>query len=431
MTTTRRPFRRRPASRGLPKPVLWAMGLLSIAAFVAMVVIGFKAPNGIPGRSYYTLEAQLANADNLPAHAEVRIAGRNVGQVIHPRVEDGKAVVDLQLTPDVAPLRSDTELRVRPRSVVGARFLQLSPGTKGTPLDEGARIPAEQTSAATSVDIVVDTLDAPRRARLQTFMRELGAGALGRGDDGAALISSSPGALRGLERLAGAVNERGGAPARLIAGSQGAAAAADPVRDTIRLGFRSGAAAFRPFADGSEQIRSALREAPSSLRAARAGFAAADPLFAELGGLSRAALPALRPAPRGLTELATMLRESHPALGSLHTTLDVAEDATPPALKLLDTVDPLLPSLSRGLVAGLPLLDRIAAHGCDVDLFMRNVGSAFAYGVEGGRKDIGPIGNLRLEMLLNEESIGGHTQRSRFVRDDPNPAPCTVRGGQR
>ena len=47
-------------------------------------------------------------------------------------------MVDLLLDPALRPLRSDTRLRVRPRSPIGVRFVELSPGTHGRPLAEGA-----------------------------------------------------------------------------------------------------------------------------------------------------------------------------------------------------------------------------------------------------------------------------------------------------
>lgn len=416
----------RAASRSLPRPVLWLLGLAGIGAVVVMFLVGYNAPNTIPGRSYYTVKAQFDHADNLTAHYQVRIAGRYVGQVLDPRVQDGKAIVDLQLQPDVGPLKSDTTVRVRPRSPIGVRFIELSPGTSGRPLADGDTIPASQTSAATELDTVLNTLDAPRRAQAQTFMQELGAGVLDRGQDVNDLIDHSPATLRGVDRVLGAVNDRNGAPERFVAGSESAAGAADPVRETIREGFRLGSDALQPFADGGDDIRATLETAPGSLAAAREGLRATDPLLAEVRGLSRAALPALRPAPAGLNETSRLLRESRGGLRSLRTTLDTAEAATPPTLKLLETADPVLPSISTGLRTSLPLVDRFGAHGCDLGLFTRTWGSMLTFGVPGGRKDLGLITNLRLLILSSEETVGGWKQKSGLVADNPYPAPCTV-----
>ena len=93
-----------------------------------MVYIGFKAPDAIPGRAYFTVRAQFKDADNVSKHSQVRIAGRIVGQVLDPHVEHELAVVKLQMDPTVKPLRSDTRVVVRPRSAVGVRYIDVVPG---------------------------------------------------------------------------------------------------------------------------------------------------------------------------------------------------------------------------------------------------------------------------------------------------------------
>ena len=56
--------RGRAASRELPGPVLWTIGLGGIAAVVAMFLVGYNAPNEIPGRAYFTVRAAFDHADD-------------------------------------------------------------------------------------------------------------------------------------------------------------------------------------------------------------------------------------------------------------------------------------------------------------------------------------------------------------------------------
>lgn len=424
--TTRRPLRRSAASRSLPRPVLWGIGVGAIGVLVLIFMVGFNAPNKIPGRSYYTLKAQFNYADNLTGHYQVRIGGRYVGQVLDPRAIDGKAVAQLQLDPAVGPLKSDTTLRVRPRSPIGVRFVELKPGTRGEDLQDGDVLPASQTSTSEQLDTTLDTLDARRRAEAKVLLDELGAGTLDRGEDVGTILSTAPGSLSGLRRLTAAVNRRGGAPERLVAAAEGAAAAADPVRRTIPQALRAGSNALRPVADGEPDVRETFEEAPSSLAAARAGLRSTDPLLAEARGLAREALPALRPAPTGLREARRLLAESPAGLRSLRGTLDTAKAAVPPTLDLLTTLRPDLPLIERTMQAALPLADRLTAHECDLHLFLTNWTSFLGYGVPGGKPEIGPIDNLRLNLLVDEESLVGATSKLPSVADNPYPAPCTV-----
>jgi ABC-type transporter Mla subunit MlaD len=427
MSRSRARDRGRAASRSLPRPVLWAIGAAGIGAVVVMFLIGYNAPNSIPGKQYFTVRAAFDNADNLTGHYQVRIAGRNVGQVLNPRVEDGKAVVDLQMNPEVEPLRSDSTLRVRPRSPIGVRFVELSPGANGVPLKDGDLLPTTQTSASTELDTTFNTFDRQRRLKAQQLVKGLGAGTLGRGRDIQALLDNGPQGLRALKEIAKPINDRTGAVRRFVDGADGASLAADPVRDTIRRGFRDGADALDAFAKNGDGLRATLAEAPSSLATARAGLRDTEPFLREIRALSRTALPALEPAPAGLRSTSRLIRESPAGLKSARTTLQKAEDAVDPVLGLLAEVDPVLPSIRSGLASSLPIVDRLGAHGCDIGLFAKNWTSMLGFGVPGGNKDIGTINSLRLNVIGSEESVSGAGIRSPLLTDNPYPAPCTVR----
>ncbi|WP_084269607.1 MlaD family protein [Patulibacter minatonensis] len=419
-------FAGRAASRSLPRPVLWGIGLAGIGAVVLMFLVGYNAPNSIPGRQYLTVKAAFDNADNLTAHYQVRIAGRNVGQVLDPRVENGKAVVDLQLNPEVEPLLSDSTLRVRPRSPIGVRFVELSPGSKGRPLRDGDVIATDQTSASTELDTTLSTFDARRRKKAQELANGLGTGVLGRGTDIQTLLDDGPDGLRGLQRIAKPINDRTDAVRGFVRGADGASTAADPVRDTIRRGFGDGSDALAAIAASGDDLASSLDEAPSSLSTARAGLADAEPLLREIRALSRVSLPALQPAPAGLRSTSRLIQDSPAGLKSARTTLGKLDDAVDPTLGLLAKVDPVLPAFRKGLASSLPVVDRLGAHGCDFALFAKNWSSMMGQGVPGGDPDIGTINSLRLNVLSSEESITGARVRSPLVVDNPYPAPCTV-----
>ncbi|MEV4418404.1 MlaD family protein [Patulibacter sp. NPDC049589] len=399
---------------------------MGIAAVAVMFQVGFNAPNAIPGRSYYNVTAQFADANNLTAHYQVRVAGRLVGQVLRPRVKDGKALVDLQLDPKIAPLRADTTLRVRPRSPIGVRFVDLKPGRSGRVLEEGDVIPLSQTSTANELDTVLGTLDVARRKKAQTLMGELGEGTLSRGGDIATTLDEAPTALNRLERVSRAVNARPGAPERFVRELQGTFAAIEPVRGTYREAFAPAADALRPIAAEERAVGETFSAAGPALRQARSGLASTDPLLDEVDGLAEAAVPALRPAPAALRQTTRLLARSRTGLKSVRATLDKAEEAVPPTLGLLDTVDPILPSASTALTQGLPTVDRLGAHGCDFGLFVQNWGRIFSFGTGGGGDGIGEVRQLRLQLTASEELLGGQPTRSPFVASNPYPKPCDV-----
>src|SRR5439155_686994 len=157
----------------------------------------------------------------------------------------------------------------------------------------GFLTPDAQTQATRQLDEVLSTFDPATRTNTQRFLRELGRGVLGRGQDLSEALDSAPDFLAGTQQVAGAIVSRPGAMASLIRGGEGAAAAADPVREPLAAGFAAEARAVRPFADREASLQRTLEVAPGALATVRAGLSQADPLVRELGGLGRTVRPAL------------------------------------------------------------------------------------------------------------------------------------------
>jgi ABC-type transporter Mla subunit MlaD len=422
----RRAGTRREASRAPSKAFTYALGLAGIAVILVMFLLGFNAPNSIPGRSYYNLHAQFRFADNLTGHYQVRVAGRLVGQVLNPRVEHGMAVVDVQLTPAIEPLRSDTTVRVRPRSPIGVRFVELTPGLHGQPLPDGAMIPASQSSAATELDTVFDTFDPNTRAKVHTFLNQLGLGAAGRGVDLNDTLAQSPRFVADTGTVAAAIVAHPGAAGEFVRGSEGAAAAADPVSQTIATGFRPEADALAPLSVHATNLQATLDQAPPTLDVVRGTLPQVTPLLNALRDLASSAASALPPAPAALAATAALLRSAPPGLRGLRSTLDLLKRATSPLLTLLRRIDPVLPSLQDTLTTGLPLINELGSRGCDLTLFAKNWDSMLSFGVN----DSGPLGalnDLRANVILSAESLGGQGRATPQTFGHAYPAPCTVR----
>ena len=224
---------RRAVARKPSRFRLIGLGLSGIAVLVGLLIFGVKSPNGIPGRSYYEIDVAFNDADNISIHSQVRMGGRLVGQVLRPRIEDGEAVVTLQLTPDIAPLSSDTVVKVRPRSAIGVRFIEILPGTRGTPLRGGGRIPAEQTRSTRPLDEVLSTFDAPTRKHAQVLLRQLGDSVAGRGAGLNDTVAAGEPFLSGLSAVTGTLDRLLGPRG---AGPRSAAPRTDPGRsDALRL----------------------------------------------------------------------------------------------------------------------------------------------------------------------------------------------------
>jgi virulence factor Mce-like protein len=411
--------RNRAQNRGSRRTFLVLVGVAAAAFGCLLAYIGYKAPDSVPGRGYYNLQAEFLRADNLAAHYQVRIKGRLVGQVLHPRVRHGHAVVDLQLEKDVKPLLSDTRLRVRPRSAIGVRFVELTPGTRGRPLSDDETIPARATSAALPLDIALGTLDARRRVKLKTLLDKLGAGTAGRGEDLNAALGDGPRLFADLDAGLGPVNRRPGAVEGLVTGLDDLSSAAAPVREDIARGFRPEADALRPLSEHAAAVRSTLSETGPTLAAARDQLPPTAALLAGTAALARTAEPTLRLAPRAFTTTSALLGAARPSLRAADATLHLARRAVGPTLGLLRTLRPVLPAADDTFRDSLPLLDNLGRHRCDLRTWTSGWGEVTEHGNSGGQF-------LRLTVMVpRTELFAGDTGRfTEGVGRNPYPKPC-------
>src|SRR5476651_2510248 len=113
------------ANRGFGEVLTGAAVLLVAAGFLGFAV----AHSGRTTASGYKLHASFDHIDGLNPGADVRIAGVKVGSVVDMRVDPATflARVTLNVNDDIH-LPKDTSVEVASESLLGGKFLNLSPG---------------------------------------------------------------------------------------------------------------------------------------------------------------------------------------------------------------------------------------------------------------------------------------------------------------
>lgn len=114
----------------------WPLRLVAVAAVLGLLVLGVRALGGDP--AYH---ARLRHAAGIEPGDDVRMAGLKVGKVI--AVEADRDQVDvtfaLSRSPEDLGVTGDSTVEVKLLSILGERFLSLTPGA-GSPLADGATI---------------------------------------------------------------------------------------------------------------------------------------------------------------------------------------------------------------------------------------------------------------------------------------------------
>lgn len=420
----RRTTPRRRAERSVAQTLAIALATTAVLAGVAWVAA--VSPDGVPGFSYYTLTARFADLGGLQPHSDVRLAGERIGQVLDLRLTRDAATVQLQLSGSVAPLRSETRLVIRSQGLLGARYIEVIPGTRGPRLPSGATLPASQTAATVTVPVALTAFDPSTRRNLGLTLDGLGQGVLGRGLDLNQLIADSPTLFDGLSVTASAVLARAGAARRFAPSLHSAVAAADPAREQIADGFAPEAASLKPLGQQSSSVQQALDLAPSTLAATRTGLHQSAPLLANAERLARAARAALGPAPATLHETYLLLRDAPIPLARADALLQQVPSLVTPVVGLSGRLRPELARLSAALGYPIPALLDLGPRRCDILGWASNWRSMLGWGVAGGGA-VGPLNVLRFELIEGPGNVQGVNLPNPLpMGSDPYPAPCAA-----
>ena len=118
------------------------------------------------GRSFYTVKAPFVTAAAVtPGQGQaVTIAGVQVGLVGGVQLENGQAVVTLNLYKRYEPIYRNATVLLRPRTPLKDMYLALDPGTPSAGrIPNGGSLTAAETAPDIDVDQILDSLDADTR----------------------------------------------------------------------------------------------------------------------------------------------------------------------------------------------------------------------------------------------------------------------------
>ncbi|MGE4425388.1 MAG: MlaD family protein [Solirubrobacteraceae bacterium] len=419
----RRPRRRRDTDS--PSVVL-VRGAAVIAFLGLLLWLALLLTEGVPLRETTDVTVIADDAGSLAVTDPVRIGGASVGRVVGKHAAAaGKVEIELRLDPGIS-LPADSSVAIRANGLLGARYVQLLPGTSTRRIKSGGTVRGSSDALTYGVTDALDVLDRPTREGLGQLVDGFGAGLLGHGDALNDALRVTPRGFADVSRFSRAVLEREGAAGRLLPALEAAMGPLARERETIARTLRPLAEAMQPFVDERIATRATLREAPPTLGAARRGLDAGNRLLAAARSVAVSSRRTLPSARRGLRATNVLLRESRRPLRRVAPLLDDARDAAPAVLRVTDQLRPVLEPLRAGLDDLIPIADQVGRYGCDVANFAVNWRSmtGMATDQSGPR---GPLGAFRLQIILPavEQVLG---LDANLVTSGYDP-PCTNDGG--
>lgn len=319
-------------------PVL--IGAVTVLVVLVAVFLAYNANNGLPFVSTYNLYAEVPNADALVKGNDVRIGGVLVGRVksaVPVALGDGRfaAKLSLSLDKDVEPLPVNSTMIIRPKSPLGLKYLQISPGNSSKGFAAGETIPLSAARPEpVDIDQFFDMFNTKTRAAIRVNEAGFGNALAGRGPQ----LNEAFGSLRNLvisgEPALGTLV----APRTNFGGFWHAledlSATVAPVAETQASLFVALDETFGAFARVSRPyIQETISKSPSTLDAANAD------------------LPVLRPFLHSSQRFFTALQPGAKALAKTSPTIAAAERAGVPALNALPTLNAQLVPTAEALLA--------------------------------------------------------------------------------
>lgn len=256
------------------------------AAVLAVLVVGIaitlgiisqqnaSLPAWIPlfGEEFFELEAELETAQAInPGQGQaVMVSGVQVGLIDSVELEDGIAVVGMDIEPRFAPIiRADAGILVRPRTNLNDITLQIDPGEAAEPIEEGTRITLDSTKPTVQPDEFFSTLDRDTRSYL-TLLLDAGAKGLdGRSRQLSAGFRRLEPFTRFIAQFTSEVAKRREALARVIHNFRRLTEELGRRDTEIQRFVSESAGALEGFANRNQEIEAALRELPPTLRTTR------------------------------------------------------------------------------------------------------------------------------------------------------------------
>jgi phospholipid/cholesterol/gamma-HCH transport system substrate-binding protein len=149
-------------------------------------------------QSYYTVKAPFSTGAAVTAGQgqAITIAGVQVGQVGGVSLQDGQAVVTMNIYKKYAPIYRNATVLLRPRTPLKDMYLALDPGSKGSgAVPNGGSLTAAQTNPDVDLSQILSSLDADTRNYLVLL---LASGAQAFHDHGSTQEAPSPKAVADL-----------------------------------------------------------------------------------------------------------------------------------------------------------------------------------------------------------------------------------------
>lgn len=280
---------RRAASSIVANPVL--VGGVTLLVVVVAVFLAYNANSGLPFVPTYQIDVEVPNAARLVPGNDVMQGGYRVGAVKELKtikLSGGRtgAQLTLALEKGVGPLPRDTRVVIRPRSTLGLKYVELTPGSSKRTIPEGGTLRATMGAARPELDDLFETFTDKTRRDIAANLGTFGAGLSSRGKDlNRTLLTLDP-LLEDVQPVMRTLSDPDTRLVRFFTELQDTAAITLPVVGELSHGFTAGADVFDALSKDPEALDQTIARSPRTLREGVPALIGQRPFLTRFANLS-------------------------------------------------------------------------------------------------------------------------------------------------
>lgn len=326
----------------------------------------------------YEVNLVMPAATNIVNGGDVQVRGISAGKVDGIRVQDGKAVVTVNLDKEFAPLHDGTTAQVEWKAVLGERIIQLTPGPLKNPeVPNGGMIQAGMQQPV-ELDQVLAALDPKTRQRLNSLVHQLQGTTGGSEPDLNATLRTAGPAVQSLGEVLKGIGTDGPAIRSLVTELSQMTGTLAQRQSDLRSIVENLSQTTNATANQRDQLRQSLHQLPGTLKSA-------DSALTNVPGAVDQSMPLLhdlRPATKKLPSVAgnlnPLLTDLRPTVARLKPTLQSAQGLLGRTPGFLDSAHAVLPEAKSTLDSAAPAISFLRPYTPELAGWLSNWGSAAA-----------------------------------------------------
>jgi phospholipid/cholesterol/gamma-HCH transport system substrate-binding protein len=298
----------RPSALG--NPVL--VGAMTVLVVLVAVFLAYNANSGLPFVPTTELKVDIASGSDLVPGDEVTEGGFHVGIVkalapVKLRSGQVAAQVTLALEKAYGRVPVDSTVEIRPRSVLGLKYVDLTVGHSHQAFQDGSTVPIAQTSVPVQFEDVFQMFDARTRPAIDQNLVGFGNALAGRGADLNDTIASLPRLFGYLQPVAQYLAAPSTELTRLFDGMERFMGVVAPVASTNARLFTDMATTFAAISHSPTSLKQTIARSPSTEAVSTRSLEIQRPFLVDLNTLGVQMAPATQ-------ELKLALPDVNPAI---------------------------------------------------------------------------------------------------------------------